>query len=92
MAKRQMPNIEPEQEQVEYVCTVSRETPKYGTVNCSRLNVRKRPHRSSEVLLVIEEDDVIQIMDSKSTRSWYYVKTDSGVEGYCMTDYIIRNK
>ena len=91
MAKRRMPR--PEQEQAEYVYTVVKVTPVYGTVaNCSRLNVRKRPHRGSEVLLVIEEDDEVEIIIAKSTRNWHYVKTDSGIEGYCMKDYINCNK
>ena len=92
MAKRNL--YKPEQEPtMQYTSTNMEVKPVYGTVsNCTRLNVRKKPHRGSEVLTIIEEDDTVEITMHKSTRSWYYVKTESGVEGYCMQDYIVREK
>lgn len=61
----------------------------YGIVgNCTRLNVRKKPNRGSEVLTIIEQYEPVIVMLHKSTQKWYYVKTKSGVEGYCMADYV----
>lgn len=89
MAKHDL--YKPEQESMQYTTAVPK--PVYGTVaNCDRLNVRKKPHRASEVLTVIEEDETVEITMYESTKSWYYVKTESGVEGYCMKDYIVRKK
>lgn len=90
MAKRNLyiPEVESD---VEY--TVVEEKPVYGVVaNCDRLNVRKNPHRGSDVRTIIEEDEEVTIIMSKSTRNWYYVKTESGVSGYCMADFIKRKK
>lgn len=81
----------PEEGSTQYTTTSFK--PIYGTVaNCDRLNVRKKPHRGSDVLTVIEEDDTVEIDVCESTKNWYYVKTESGVEGYCMKDYIVREK
>lgn len=81
----------PEQGSMQYTSTVTKTV--YGIVaNCDRLNVRKKPHRCSDVLTVIEEDEIVEITTYESTKSWYYVKTESGVEGYCMKDYIVRKK
>lgn len=91
MAKRNL--YIPEQEQTVHHVTPVIEQPKMGTVaNCSRLNVRKKPHRGSEVVTIIEEDETVVITMSKSTRNWYYVKTESGEEGYCMADFIVLKK
>jgi uncharacterized protein YgiM (DUF1202 family) len=65
------------------------EKTKTGVVsNCERLNVRKNPNRNAEVLTIIEEDDVVNVFPSKSTRNWFFVQTESGVEGFCMADYV----
>lgn len=89
MAVRKLYN--PEQESTQH--TVKEPKPVYGTVvNCDRLNVRNNPHRGSEVLTIIEEDDTVEIVFGKSTKNWYYVKTESGIEGYSMRDYIVRKK
>lgn len=90
MAVRKLYN--PEDEQTQYTA-VTQPKPIYGTVaNCDRLNVRKNPHRGAEVLTVIEEDDTVEITLSKSTKNWYRVKTESGIEGYSMRDYIVCEK
>lgn len=90
MAVRKL--YKPEDESEQYT-VVTQYKPTYGTVtNCDRLNVRKNPHRSSDVLTVIEEDDTVEIVLSKSTKCWYYIITESGVEGYSMRDFIVSKK
>lgn len=92
MAKREL--YKPEQEPMRQCTTTRMEVkPVIGVVaNCDRLNVRKKPHRSQNVLTVIEEDETVEIDLYKSTKNWYFVKTESGVEGYSMADYIVRQK
>lgn len=89
MAKRNLYEVERGYEDA----SIPKEKLTFGVVaKCDRLNVRKKPHRTSEVLEIIEEDAPVTITMSKSTQNWYYVKTESGTEGYCMTDYIVRKK
>ena len=91
MAVRKLYN--PEDEPMAQHTVVAQPKPIYGIVaNCDRLNVRKNPHRGSTVLTITEEDDTVEIDLSKSTKNWYYVVTESGVEGYSMRDYIVRKK
>lgn len=91
MAKHNL--YKPEQEPMQYTTTSTKPKTTHGIVtNCSRLNVRKRPHRSSEVLTILDEDDIVEITMYESTRNWYYVTTESGVVGYCMKDFIVLKK
>lgn len=62
---------------------------KYGRVaNCLRLNVRKKPNPYSEVVTVLERGDEVAITDEESTIEFYKVCTASGVEGFCMRNFI----
>ena len=56
--------------------------------NCQKLNVRKKASPASEVLGVIDADSEVIIDLDKSTKSFYKVTTESGIEGFCMTKYI----
>lgn len=65
------------------------ETVVYGTVfNCKNLNIRKRPTQKSEVIQIIEADQMVQVDKSKSTADFYKVCTATGAEGYCMKQYV----
>lgn len=57
--------------------------------NCSRLNVRKNPNRHSEVLGIIDKGAEVIIDEANSTVNLYKVCTASGLEGYCMKEYIV---
>ena len=62
---------------------------KLGIVtNCSRLNVRKKPNKEAKILAVIDEGTELTVNLSRSTRNWYSVSLESGLYGYCMTEYI----
>lgn len=64
--------------------------PVYGrVVDCSRLNVRKKPTVNAEVLDVVARDTELTLDLIKSNEKWYKVATISGVEGYCMKQYIV---
>lgn len=61
----------------------------YGKVtNCVNLNVRKKPNKIAEVLCTIPNHSEVEIVLSESTYDWYKVRTASGVEGFCMRQYI----
>ena len=55
---------------------------------CARLRVRKTPSPNAPVLTEIVKGSEVAIDESKSTVYFYAVVTDSGVEGFCMKEYI----
>ena len=63
-------------------------TAKGKVIDCTRLNVRRRPNKDSEVNCIIDVDSVVEINENKSNDEWYRVTTDNGVYGYCMKQYI----
>ena len=59
-----------------------------GFVNgCEKLNVRTNPTTDSEVVCVINKNDEVIIEDVFG--DWYYVTIPSGIEGYCMKQFIV---
>lgn len=56
--------------------------------NCSRLNVRKEPKKNAEVSTIINVGDKVEVEPDVSTAKWYKVTTKSGIEGYCMKEFI----
>lgn len=67
------------------------DTPKsvVGVVfDCSKLNVRKYPYTHADVRCVIKAGDKVTIDEEGSTELFYKVRTESGVDGYCMRQYI----
>ena len=63
-------------------------TVKGKVIDCTRLNVRRKPNKDSEVNCVIDVDSIVEINENKSNDEWYRVTTDNGVYGYCMKQYI----
>ena len=63
-------------------------TVKGKVIDCTRLNVRRRPNMDSEVNCIIDVDSIVEINENKSNDEWYRVTTDNGVYGYCMKQYI----
>lgn len=57
-------------------------------VDCARLNVRKEPSSDADVLTTIPVGAEVQVDIFESTNDFYKVCTETGVEGYCMADYI----
>ena len=83
------PEIKPENE----ITTEVEEPPKkekvLGTVvNCPRLRVREHPSINAVVAAEIDEGSEVVINEDKSTEEFYSVITATGLEGYCMKDYI----
>ena len=63
--------------------------PVYGVVhNCEKLNVRKQPSKDSEIVFVLNEGSRISIDEENSTEEWYSSAHVSGVEGFCMKQFV----
>lgn len=63
--------------------------PKIGiVVGCPRLNVRMKPNAEATVVCVIDRDSKVMLDEENSTRSFYKICTEVGVEGYCMKQFI----
>lgn len=56
--------------------------------DCPKLNVRKAPSTDAGIVCTIARDTNVVIDRSKSNDEWYFVCTETGVEGFCMTKYI----
>lgn len=78
--------VEPVQE-VEEV--VKPKKPITGVVaNCFSLNVRTGPSKDYDVLCEILSKTEVEIDESESSEDFYKICTASGVEGFCMKNFI----
>lgn len=57
-------------------------------VNCKLLNVRETPNKDAEILTKVKQGNEIMVDFSASTDDFYSVCTQTGVEGYCMKQFI----
>ena len=57
-------------------------------VDCPRLNVRVKPHADADVVCIIERDSKVMIDEENSTKNFYKICTEVGIEGYCMKRFI----
>lgn len=74
----------------EDVAEVNTEGNLTGVVSgCGKLNLREKPSKDSDVLLILDKDTEVTIDTAASTtEDFYKVCTSSGVEGYCMKKFI----
>ena len=79
-------NEEAVEEVVEKVVEPIPEPKTYGTVNCSKLNVRKEPSIHSNPLCIVESGTEMEI--EIFNNEWVKVVTPDGVSGYCMKKFI----
>ena len=88
--KKELENkVATEEEIVPNVATEEEAAPIIGTVaNCVRLNVRKYASKNADILTEIYAGNKVTIDPKKSRKEWYKVVTASGVEGFCMKEYI----
>lgn len=62
---------------------------KNGVVfNCVKLNVREKPVVGSRVVGIIDVDTKLTVTTDESFGIFYKICTASGVEGYCIKDYV----
>lgn len=84
-------NQEPANATVESVAEAIEETAKsvIGVVhNCYKLNLRAYPAITRSVITTLNSGDEVKIVEEESTDDFYKVVTSSGVEGFCMKEYI----
>lgn len=56
--------------------------------DCQMLNVREKPSKTSTVVGLINCGDEVEVDKEKSTEDFYKVCTSTGVEGFCMKQFI----
>lgn len=56
--------------------------------DCMLLCVRKEPSTNSEVLKELECLSEFEIDEKESTENFYKVRTESGIEGFCMKRFV----
>ena len=56
--------------------------------NCEKLNIRKSASKDSDVVTVVDAGSELLIDSAKSTYNFYKVCTASGIEGYCMSEFV----
>ena len=57
--------------------------------NCTKLNLRAEPNSDAEVLCELPCNTEVEVDKAASTEKFYKVCTATGMEGYCMKDYIV---
>ena len=57
-------------------------------VNCDKLNVRKEANKESDPVCVINKNEEVTITIEDSTEDFYKIITATGIEGYCMKQFI----
>lgn len=97
MARRNFNNERVEKKDAEPVVKRPATTP--GVVaNCERLNVRKKPTTASEIVNVLNKDELVRVYFKGSTDEFYKIEAtrrrerpldDEKIEGYCMKSFIV---
>lgn len=103
MSKKQNENINVEEQEINEVVDeldtpiveeVKEEIPettpiiKYTVNNCKKLNVRKKPDITSNVVCIVDKTNELTIEEIKNNKDWVKVCTDSGKKGFCMKKYV----
>ena len=79
---------EPEQSATSVIEKTEPEIRKAIVCNCKKLNVRENPKPKANVIMIINEDDEVTVYTDASVGNYYSIRTESGVEGYCVKDYL----
>lgn len=56
--------------------------------NCTKLNVRANPSTTADVVCVLDVASEVTIDKKQSTKDWFKVVTNTGIEGYCMRKFV----
>ena len=80
----------PEPEETQVVNDVVKPEHITGIVdNCIRLNVREKPSIDAEILTALEAGSEVRLLKDEIENGFYKICTASGLEGYCMCEYIV---
>ena len=55
---------------------------------CGKLNVRTEPNSTAEVAKTIKVGTEVMVDVNESTNDFYKICTESGLEGFCMKQFI----
>ena len=81
MAKQyKQPFVKPE--------VVEKETISGTVANCEKVNVRKEASKESDVVVVLDAGEKVEIEIEKSTDTFHGVKTRAGAYGFIMKDFL----
>jgi uncharacterized protein YgiM (DUF1202 family) len=80
------PVVDPEPV-VELVETMT--LPTGRVIDCVKLNVREYPETTANILCEIPCGSKVTVDTDSSTRDFYKVYNEHGIEGYCMKKYIV---
>ena len=79
---------EPEQPVTSVIEKTEPEIRKAIVCTCKKLNVRENPKPKANVIMIINEDDEVTVYTDGSVGNYYFIRTESGIEGYCVKDYL----
>ena len=55
---------------------------------CLKLNIREEGYLGANVVCVVPEKTALLIEVAESNDKWYKVYTETGMEGFCMKQYV----
>ena len=86
------PGNEPDEEEAmtpqDNCVAVDSVTAKVSVINCTQLNVRSQPIPGSEIMEIVNVDDVLVLLELIPDSNFAKVLTPSGNTGFVMQDYI----
>jgi len=56
--------------------------------DCFRLNIRKEPKITSEIISKVDVFSKLIINENESTYEWFSILTESGINGFCMKKFV----
>ena len=76
-------------EEVTKEATKEAESTVVGYVSgCLKLNIREEGYPGANVVCVVPEKTALLIEAAESNDEWYKVYTETGMEGFCMKQYV----
>ena len=92
MAKREMPRTQFNEDAkdiiAEEVTKDAIETVSGKVFNCVKLNIRKEANINSKSIGVLTEGTEVQVVEDESTGAFYKIIAPTGMEGYCMKNFV----
>lgn len=92
MAKREMPRTQFDEDAkdiiAEEVTEDAIETVSGKVFKCVKLNIREEANINSKSIGVLDEGTEVQVVEDESTDTFYKVVTLTGMEGYCMKNFV----
>ena len=64
------------------------ETKEGTVVNCEMVNVRTKPAPDAPIASIIMAGEKVEVLDGKSTKNYYAVKTNHNIEGFIKRDFL----